>query len=515
MEKSNGKKLIVNLIASIVVFIVQICIGFWISPFVIERLGESAYGFITLATSFTEYVTLLTVAINSMASRFISIEYNKGNFKEANEYFSSVFWFNAILSIVIFITTICLVVNIDSIINVDSSLLRDVKVTFALTFGNLIISFIGTCYVSTTFVTNRMDINAYVQILSRIIKLFVIVSLFALLIPKIYYVSLANLLDTLIALFLYIYLKNRLTPNFNINIKYFRLDKLLTIAKSGFWMLLSNISSLFLNGMDILIANLMVSQAAMGRLSISKQLPIAVSSLLGYFSNIFTASFTQLVALKKKEELIGEVNFTFRVLGTFLTVPFAGIIVFGLDFLNLWLPHNIYKKGDIQEIYILMMLTLSNIIVNAYMYSLHSIYIAINKVKRYSIVIFICSIFSITVTIILTRFSNLGVYAIAGTSTVVLGFINLLWVPLYAEKVLCIKKFMFLKTIAKNYLALLLTSVFFWVIKFRLRFETWLNFFVSILIAAFLGYIVSFSFLLNKSEKYKLFRFIKRDFRGD
>lgn len=504
MERTNNRTLLINMAASVVVFLVQLVMSFWVTPYVIEKLGESAYGFITLALNFTEYATLLTVAINSMASRFISISYNRGKYDEANEYFSSVFWFNIILSVIILIFSIFLVWNINSVIHVSDAQSNDVKITFALTFLNLIISFISTCYVATPFVTNRMDINAYVQIASKVVKLVLTVLLFILLIPRIYYVALANLIATLVALVIYVYIKKILTPEFSVSINFFNFKKLIVIAKSGMWMLLSNLSSLLLNGMDLLIANLLISPDAMGRLSVSKQLPMAVSSLLGYLANIFTASLTQLVAMNKKRELIEEIGFSIRILGTFLTVPFAGIIVYGISFLHLWLPNDVYSSREMMEIYILMMLTLSNIIVNAYMYCLHSLYIAINKVKMYSIVIFGCSIISVIMTITLTRYTSLGVFAIAGTSTIILSLVNLFWVPLYAEKMLEIKIFTFIKTILKNYLALLITCISFFVFRKFLIFNNWGLFLLSCMVSAVFGYFFAFGFILQRDERQRV-----------
>ena len=166
MNKSNNTKLFINLVASLIVFVVQFFINFWLSPFIIEQLGENAYGFISLANNFTQYVTLLTIAINSMANRFISIEYNKGNSKEANGFFASVFWINVIISLLVLIISSILIINIENILNIESTLLIDVKITFALSFCNLIISFLSTCYISVTFVTNRMDLHeTYTKVL--------------------------------------------------------------------------------------------------------------------------------------------------------------------------------------------------------------------------------------------------------------------------------------------------------------------------------------------------------------
>lgn len=510
MNKSNNTKLFINLVASLIVFVVQFFINFWLSPFIIEQLGENAYGFISLANNFTQYVTLLTIAINSMANRFISIEYNKGNSKEANGFFASVFWINVIISLLVLIISSILIINIENILNIESTLLIDVKITFALSFCNLIISFLSTCYISVTFVTNRMDLHAYTQIISNLLKVFVIVWAFIIFKPRIFFVSLGTLCATIWILVTYIFIKKKLIPKFSISIKYFNIQKIIILSKSGLWLLISNISSLLLNGMDLLIANLLISQIAMGRLSVSKQLPNAIGGVLGFLSNIFAASFTILVAQNNKKSIINEVSVTCRILGTFLTVPFSGIIVYGIDFFKLWLPQSIYTDATITQIYILMLLTLSNVIVNAYMYSIHSLFIALNKVKGYSIMILISSIISIITTIVLTYFTPLGVYAIAGTSTIVLSIVNLFFVPLYAEHIIEVPIFTFLRTIFKNYVALSIIILFFYYFKQFLLLDFWIEFTISIGIIGSIGYILSGLILWNRKEKIHIYYLIKK-----
>lgn len=504
MKTGKNRQLMVNLAASVVVFIVQFAINFWLSPFVVSKLGEEAYGFIGLANNFTQYTALITVAVNSMASRFISVEYNRGNREEANQYFASVFWMNVVLSLVVILLSVIIVFNIEKISHVGPELLRDVKITFVLTFITLIISFLCTCYNATTFVTNRMDLNAYTQIGTNLIKLFVVVGTFCFMTPHIYFVSLAGVCSSVFSFVIYIVLRKRLIPEFSVGRRYFSFSKIIVLAKSGFWILISNISSLLLNGMDLLVANLLVSPIAMSRLSISKQFPTAIGSLLGFLSNIFAASFTTLVAKNDKIKLVKEIRFTCRVLGAFLTVPFAGIIIYGSDFFELWLPDTVYDSTAIRQVYILMMLTLMNVIVNAYMYSIHSLFIALDKVKVYSLMVLVSSLVSIAATVVLTKYTFLGVYAIAGTSTAVLSIVNLFLVPMYAERVLELRTFELLRTVFKNYLALGVTCLLFVVVKPFLSLNAWMPFMISAACLGCLGYVLDFAILLNRDEKHRL-----------
>lgn len=498
---AKSKQLFVNLIASVVVFVIQFAISFFLSPYVVAQLGEEAHGFITLANNFTQYAMLIAVSINSMSSRFISLEYNRGNKEKANQYYASVFWMNVFLSAIVLVVSAFLIYHIDHVIVVSPQLLSDVRLVFAFSFLGLIISFLTTCFNCATFVTNRMDLHAYTQIATNVAKVLVILGTFVFLAPKIYYVTLATVVCNLVALISYLFLKKKLLPDLSLSRKHFSFTRIWELVKSGVWLLISDISSMFLNGMDLLLANVFISEQAMGRLSISKIIPTAVSSLLGFLSNIFAATFTGILATGDKERLTNEARFTFKILGVFLTVPFAGIIVFGPDFLSLWLPENVYDPVAIMQVYVLMLLTLINVIINAYMYSIHALLIALDKVKFYSVMVFGCSILSIISTLSLVAFTDLGVYAVAGTSTAILGIINLFVIPLYAEKQLGAKPFTFLGTIFKSHGALILTGLLFFGVKLLIPINGWLMFFGVCILCAVIGYAADFFLLLNQNEK--------------
>lgn len=510
----RSKQMLVNLAASIVVFLVQFFISFWLSPFVVEQLGEEAYGFITLANNFTQYATLIAVSINSMSSRFISLAYHQGDKEKANQYYASVFWMNVILSAVVFVIAAILVWQIENLINVNADLVMDVKLTFALSFAGLIISFLSTCFNATTFVTNRMDLHAYTQIATNLTRMFVILGTFLLLSPKIYFVTLAGVVSSVLAFLCYLTFKKKLLPEMSLSRKYFSLSKILELMRSGVWLLVSDISSMLLNGLDILLANLFISQIAMGRLAISKTIPTAVSGLLGFLSSIFAASFTEILAKKDMERLTGEAKFTFKIMGLFLTVPFAGLIVFGVDFFRLWLPANVYDGPAIQQVYILMILTLTNVIINAYMYSVHSLLVAFDKVRVYSLMVLGCSILSISATLLLVTQTGLGVYAVAGTSTAVLGVLNLLVVPMYAEHVMGVKRFTLLRVILKNHGTLAVTVLVFIGIRWLIPVGSWLVFFGACAVCAVIGYLLDLFLLLNRDERSRVIDKLKSKLPG-
>lgn len=498
----KAKKMTINIAASMIAFVVQFLISFVLSPYIVGKLGEEAYGFVNLSNNFVSYASLLAVAINAMASRFISVEYNQGNIQKAKKYFSTVFWANTVLSILILSGAALLIYRLENIIIISDPLVMQVKVTFAISFVNMCVSLVGTAYTAAPFATNNMHYVSIMQIISNFVKSIAIVVLFFLLPPKIYFLSFAVMLSSMVLLYGNYRISRKLFGDFSVSPKLVSMPLLKQLTRSGAWMLLSNVSNILLNGFDLLLTNQLLNGFLMGRLSLAKQIPLAIANMLGYFSSIFNASITKSYAEHAGEGVVGETKGLMRVLALLFTVPYAGLIVYGSDFLKLWLDSSNYTAADLNQIYLLMVIVLLDIIVSTYMYSIHSVFIALDKVRVYSLTLFCASVISVVCTTILVATTNLGAYAIAGTSTCVLGITHGILVPIYAAKLLKVKNTTFLTVEAKSWGFLLLLVIVFFLLKQVLFSITgWLTFLAAVAINAVLGYIFTALILANREER--------------
>lgn len=499
----------INIISVILAFAVQMIISFWLSPFVIDSLGEEAFGFINLSNNFVSYASLLAVAINSMSCRYISVEYNCGNVNEAKSYFTSVFIFNLFLSAVIFIFSLFLVCNLDCVVEVSAVFFNQVKLTFLFSFFTLEISLIGTVYTVASFVSGKMHYNSLVQIVSNIVKCVLIYSLFVFFSAKIYFLSIATLIASIITVFGNYFITKKLIADFGICFGFYDFRKLIILFKSGFGLLITSLSNIMLNGFDLLFCNWFVNGSAMGRLSIAKQIPLALSIALCCFLNIFSSELTKIYAKDGKSKIVVETIKQLKILSFIFTVPFAGIIVFGKDFLLLWLRGSSYTQEQYNELYLIMILVLVDIIVSAYMYSLHSVFVAIDKVKTYSMYLLVSSVVSIFLTLVLLRFTNLGVFAIAGTSSLILGGTHGIIVPAVAAKLLNCPIVTFWKIELMSWFSLFVIVCLFLISNLFMSFHNWNNFFCNVLIAGVIGYFFEFIIIFSKKEKMWILNIMK------
>lgn len=102
-------------------------VSFVITPYLIENIGKEAYSFFPMSNNILSYFSILSLALNSMMARFITIERERGNVSEANVYFSSGFFSNIIMVLVFAIPMALFVIFVDQVLNVPTEIVEDVQ----------------------------------------------------------------------------------------------------------------------------------------------------------------------------------------------------------------------------------------------------------------------------------------------------------------------------------------------------------------------------------------------------
>lgn len=483
-KRQMSKNIIMNLLA----FLFQLAINLYIAPIVVGNIDSAAYGFVSLANDFVSYATIITSIFNSVAARFIANEFYRGNILEANKYFNSLLATNVILSAGFSVLGIFIVVYLDQVLIIPGQIVQDVKITFGLVFLAYIVNLLTTVFTTSTFVTNRTDIQGARNIVNYIIRFSIIVGLFTFLSVKIYWIALATLIANAIIGLFNIKLTNVLTPELRISIRNAGLKHVLVLASSGIWMAITSISSILIRGLDLVIANRMIGTTAMGLLSVARMMPNNVTAVINTLAPLFTPSFIFILAKKNKNSLNNSIDNSIRVMMTFLLVPVSGFIVLSRDFYALWQP-----SLDINEV--VLVAILSNITIlqaffNASTATLAQISVVTNKLKTPVLVSLACGIVNVIVACLLIRYTNMGVLSLAVSSTVIMLLRYLFFNPTYAAYCLEQSKWTFYKPLLKSWL--LIPLVVFSMIEVYKVFpdsNSWGLFCVKVIACGFVGYI--------------------------
>ena len=180
-------------------------------------------------------------------------------------------------------------------------------------------------------------------------------------------------------------------------------------------------------------------------------------------------------------------------------------VVFGKSFYSLWMPNQ-----DAKLLHILTILTLQGIIVSGIINPMYAIYTVTNKIKVDAICRVIIGFLTTLIVFIVLKTTNLGIYAVAGVSTILGTIFNFLFVPTYvAKNCLDVKWNEFYPTIIRYIFTTSIIICIFFIMKNFVIINTWLELLISILIMGFIGISINFFILLNKEEKNESINIVK------
>ena len=505
---SENKKLIINLLSSIFAFGVNLIIGFFISPYIVKRLGVEANGFISLANTFITYANLVTIALNSMAGRFITIAIHKDDYEKANRYYNAVFGGNLIIAAVLVIPAIICIIKLEYLINIPLNLIMDVKILFAIIFLGYFIGVVLPNWATATFATNRIYLQSISSLQSNILRIVCILGLFVVFSPKIYYVAVASLICTIYMAVYNWYYHKKLLPELNIKIRYFDWIYVKELIFSGIWNTINQAGQILLSGLDLLIANLFVGATLMGSLSLAKTIPNIIIGLAGTLTSIFMPTLTIDYAHNDKIGLKRNLKKSMKLTGVLLTIPLTILIIYGVEFYSIWVP-----SEDAKLLQSLSILTCFGLVFMSGSYCLFNVFTVVNKLKINAILLLLSGAFSTGIVLILMKTTKLGVFAIAGVSSCVNLVRNLLYTVPFAAKYLGFKWNTFFPEVLSSFISVLILSIIGTIIKHFIIVDSWISLIISAGITSIIGLPINLFVILNKSEREHLITIFKKRVR--
>lgn len=506
-ERTKNQRLAINLAASFVTFVVGMGISFLLTPYIVGNLGAAAYGFVGLSTNIIDYTTLLTIALNSMASRFITISYTKGNVEEANKYFSSVFYANLILAGVIFLIMCVCVLYLENIFEIPYKLIADVKILLSLLTLNSIIALLTNVFAVATFVKNRLELSSIRQIVAKIIQAATIVLLFGCFNPYLWYIGIAGMMMVLYTSYCNYRYTLYLTPDLIVKRKNFEYSKVKELVTSGIWNTFNKLGIMFGQGLDLVIANLFIGATAMGLFSISKQLPFVIIGFCSMIAGVFAPTLTQLYARGYKDEFKNETNKAIRITGFIVTIPLSFLYIFGKDFFGIWMP-----SEDSHLLSLLSILCGLELSLSLPLEVIWNIFNVTNKLKFSSICLFCNHLLTFLIVLGCMFFvenTTTKLIILASTRTI-LGIIrSLTFLPIYGAHCIGLPYKSFYPAVIKSIFSTIITCVILLIVKQFFNPDTWIMLFIALGITAIVAIIINIFFILTKQDRHFIIEKIK------
>lgn len=504
MEK---KRLTVNLIARMFGFIINLLISFCLSRYVVEKIGADAYGFVSLANDFIGYAEIITVALNSMASRFITISIHREDYESADKYFTSVILSNVILAFVLTVPFTFIITFINQIVNVPENLLSDVRILWTFIFINFLVSIVGSVFSVVYFAKNRLDIESVNEIKANILRMCLLLALYILFRPSVCYIGIASLICTLFILYQNYQYSGKFLKELTIRKEYFDFGCVKEILSSGIWNSFTKLGGVLSNGLDLLITNLFISAHAMGLISVAKTLPTKILSVFAVFSGIFAPDLTKSFAQDDMEKMKEQLIFAIKFLGMVSSIPLVLLYVYGDVFYRLWMP-----SLDPVLMQRLSICASAAFAINLPLEPLWNVFTAVNKVKVSSVYLFVNSILTVIVVFLLLQFTDsdlVKMYIIICVSVCFSIIRGLFFLPLYGAHCMGIKAGSFYPVIFKNLFSICVGTVIACLAKMAYKPENWFDFFLVACVTGGYVLLINFYLILTKTDREKAVSLIR------
>ncbi len=450
----------------------NICIGFFISPVIVRDLGVEANGFAQLANNFVSYASLLTIAINAMAARFTAIAYHKGEIKKAEKYYSSALVANFLVILILLLPAFFLIINLQNVLTIKTTRVIDVQILFALTFLSFFCSNIQSVLHISTTVKNKLYLSNIMVMVGNATRILILIILFSCFELHIYYVSLAAGIVAILLVLGHYAIKQKIMNDVHFSINYFEPKAMKEMLTSGSWSVVNKCGDLLMTGFDLLLVNILIGSTEMGVLSVAKTIPINLISLASLLSWNWNPKMT---------------------------------------FYHLWMP-----TQDADMLTILSILSIMAYLILAGTSSVYNIFSITNKLKFNSITYIIGAVISIAVSFVFVEYSPIGIFAVAGVSSVVVILRNLICLLPYAAKAIGKKWYAFYKYVFLNAGCSLIVAAVAFVVKIIIPMNNWLMFLLACVITGAISICILIMVIIRKDQRKDLFnRFLKKNQKGE
>ena len=493
----NKKRIVINMTAQLLAFAVNMLLGFVLVP-VIDAMIPNAYGFTDIANKFVSAAQIVVSALNTMASRFITVQIHQEKEEEANQYFSSVFFANILMALVFLLPAMFVVVYLNRIFQIPAEAsLPDIQMLFFFIFLNFLISIITSVFSVASYSKDRLELSSIATILGEVTRLAFLLIAYVFFRPYLWYVGCASVASTVIQAIANLVFTRKLLPEMKISRKNFRWAKVKELVSLGAWNSVTRLGQLLLDGLSSSIANIMISAAAMTTVAISTQVPTVINNLMGTIAGVFNPQMTIAYAKDDKKGLLDIIASADRIMIFIISIPIAFLTVFGKSFFKLWIG----GTQDPGELYILSLLNVGTLFVSASIQVLYHVFLITKKVKLNSVVILTSGVLTVITVFILLNTTNLGMYAIVGVTTFYGILRNLLFTPIYAARCLKVKWYTFYGDIFLGLLSIGAICLVALPFELFLEIDSWLKLFAVGIAAGVLALAVNFLVVLRKGER--------------
>ncbi|MFI5248260.1 MAG: oligosaccharide flippase family protein, partial [Nitrospirales bacterium] len=145
-------------------------VTFFLSPFVVHHLGNTAYGVWTLVVSVTSYMRLLDLGLRGAVTRFVARDQAKGNHEGASQMVSAALWLRQWIGLLILVLSIILAAGINHFFNVPHEMRTAASQAIIVSGLTVVATLLSGVFAGVLAAMHRFDAISGVSVLQIIMR---------------------------------------------------------------------------------------------------------------------------------------------------------------------------------------------------------------------------------------------------------------------------------------------------------------------------------------------------------
>lgn len=319
------------------IIFLNVLVGLFYTPFMLRTMGQNEYGLYSLVASVISYLTILDLGLGNAVIRYTAEFRAKGKKEEQYEMFGMFFIIYLVIGLVAVVAGLALYFNVDRMFNATMTAtdLEKVRVMMLLLIFNLAFSFPMSVYGSIITAYERFVFPRVINIIRIILNTIVMICLLKMGYKAIAMVVVQTIFNVLTLIINYIYCKVKL--DVKLHFRRFNFSFLKEVLIYSFWIFLNVIMDKIYWSTGQFVLGIYVSTVAVAVFAVSIQLQQMYMQFSMAISTVFLPKVTSLVANNASHESISDLFIrTGRIQFIVMSIVLSGFIVFGRQFINLW-----------------------------------------------------------------------------------------------------------------------------------------------------------------------------------
>lgn len=497
-SKKNRWRTLSNLLCSIAEHGISAGLALIITPLIVRELGIELYGLYPIILEVSAFFGIAFGIVNSTSSRYISIACEQGNGDDASRCFSTAFFSNLAIGIIMVLPMLAAVFFAPMLLEVPAGAESDVRAFMCLVFASVVLDAVASAFGSVYYITNRLDVRSGQQLIAAAVKAALLGAGFAFFDASLAGVGAAVLASTAVGAVIQICVFSKMTSGIRLSIADFSFRTARRMTASGLWYSINRVASVMMCGALMVLANAFFDPLSSGLYSVAFVAVNALGGIISVLAAVFVPVSAKCFARGEQRRLRDSLVRDQKIVGYFAAVAVSVFAVFCDEFYALWLgetPDRLLVGISVLLIAPMLSLACATPIINVGM--------VINRTRRLALFFLCGGLMTVATALGVIFFTDLGIMGVALTSAVAQTVWYSLAVPLFAARVLKCSPNHFFAPILRCLLAAIVSSAICLALNYVCRIEGWWELFIAVGSAAAVAAVAAF-FGVFKSVKIRI-----------